>query len=94
MELEALAVVWAIGQYRAYLYGHNVTVIDCSAIRAVLGATDLSGRHEHWCAKVYDNGTIDIVYRCGKENINSDALSRIPLLCPEQAIPLQGQPFC
>ena len=81
----------AIGQYRAYLqlYGHNMTVyIDFSAIKAVLGATDLSQRHEHWLR------TIDIVYRCGKKNSNTDALSRIPLLCPEQAIPLQGQPFC
>ena len=35
-ELETLAVVWAIQYFRAYLYGHNVTVIsDHSAVRAV-----------------------------------------------------------
>ena len=45
-ELETLAVVWAIGHYRAYLYGHNVTVYtDHSAVKAVLGATNLSGKH-------------------------------------------------
>ena len=32
-ELETLAVVWAVQHFRAYLYGHNVTVItDHSAI--------------------------------------------------------------
>ena len=96
-ELETLAVVWAIGHYRAYLYGHNVTVYtDHSAVKAVLGATNLSGKHARWWTKVYGNGlrAIDIVYRSGKENSNADALSRTPLLSPSQADPQHGEPFC
>ena len=36
-ELETLAVVWAVQHFRAYLFGHNVTVItDHSNVKAVL----------------------------------------------------------
>ena len=39
-ELETLAVVWAIQHYRAYLYGHEVTVVtDHSAVKAILKNT-------------------------------------------------------
>ena len=49
MELETLAVVWAVSHYRAYLYRHNVTgYTDHSAVKAVLGATDLSRKHVRW----------------------------------------------
>ena len=97
MELETLAVVWAVSHYRAYLYSHNVTVYtEHSAVKAVLGATDLRGKYVRWWTKVYANGvrTIEIVYCSGEENSNADALSRIPLSCPEQAIPQEGEPVC
>ena len=38
-ELETLAVVWAIQHYRAYLYGHEVTVV------AILEIPSPSGKH-------------------------------------------------
>ena len=45
-ELETLVVVWAVRHYKAYLYGHNVTLYtDHSAVKAVLGVTDLSRKH-------------------------------------------------
>ena len=42
-ELETLAVVWAIQNYHAYLYGHEVTVVtDHSAVKvAPLGCSDV-----------------------------------------------------
>ena len=45
-EMETLAVVWGIQHFRAYLYGHGVTVItDHSAVRAVLETPNPSGKH-------------------------------------------------
>ena len=89
-ELETLAVVWAISHYRAYLYGHDVKVYtDHSAVKAVLGATNLSGKHARWWTKVYANGvqSLEIVYRSSKENNNADALSRMPLTSPKEEEP-------
>ena len=55
--LETLAVVWAITHFRYYLYGHNVTVItDHAAVKAVLGAPNLTGQHARWWSKVYGSG--------------------------------------
>ena len=63
---ETLAVVWVIPHFRYYLYGHNVTVItDHAAVKAVLGAPNLTGQHARWWSKVYSSGIklIDIVHR-------------------------------
>ena len=81
MELETLAVVWAVSHFHAYLYGHNVHVLtDHSAVRAVLETPNLTGKHTRWWSKVFGSGikNITIKYRSGKENSNSDALSRCP----------------
>lgn len=56
-DLETLAVVWAMRQYRAYLYGHKVTVItDHSAVKTVLGAPSSNGKHARWWLKVFGSG--------------------------------------
>ena len=45
-ELETLAVVWAIQHYRAYLCGHEVTVVtDHSAVKAILETPSPSGKY-------------------------------------------------
>ena len=75
--LETLAVVWAITHFRYYLYGHNVTVItDHAAVKAVLGAPNLTGQHAGWWSKVYGSGIrlLDIVHRAGKDSQHADAL--------------------
>ncbi len=80
-ELETLAVVWSVSHFKAYLYGHEVTVYsDHSAVKAVLETPNPSGKHARWWMKVFGSGikTINIVYRAGKENANADALSRNP----------------
>ena len=80
-ELETLAVVWAMSHYRAYLYGHRVKVFtDHSAVKAVLGTPNTSGKHARWWTKVFASGAqeVEILYRAGKENTNADALSRQP----------------
>jgi len=56
-DLETLAVVWAVTHFRYYLYGHNVTIVtDHAAIKAILGAPNLTGRHARWWSKVYGSG--------------------------------------
>ena len=84
-DLETLAVVWDMHHFRAYLYGHKVTVVtDLSAVKAVLGALNSSGKHARWWLKVFSSGVKDvqIVYRPGRENDRADALFRNPVTTP------------
>ena len=78
-ELETLGVVWAIHHFRAYLYGHNVTVFtDHSAVKAILDKPNSSPKHARWWLKVFGSGVshLKIVHRPGRENAGADALSR------------------
>ena len=81
-DLETLAVVWAITHFRYHLYGHDVTIItDHAAVKAILGAPNLTGQHARWWTKVYGSGIkkVEIVHRSGKKNQHADALSRQPV---------------
>ena len=56
-DLETLAVVWAVTHFRYYLYGHNVNIFtDHAAVKAILGAPILTGKHARWWSKLYGNG--------------------------------------
>ena len=56
-ELETLAVVWAVQHFRAYLYGHNVTVItDHSAVKSILDKPSSNGKHARWWLKIFGSG--------------------------------------
>ena len=54
---------------------------DHTAVKAVLEASNPTGKHARWWSKVYGRGIqeVKIVYRAGKENKNADALSRTPV---------------
>ena len=81
MELETLAVVWAVTHFHHYLYGHRVTVYtDHSAVKAVLEMPNPSGKHARWWTRVYGSGVkeVQVVYCAGKENTAADTLSRSP----------------
>jgi hypothetical protein len=61
----------SIQHFRAYLYGHEVTVItDHSALRVVLETPNPNGEHARWWLKVFGCRVcrVDIVYRPGTEN--------------------------
>ena len=89
-ELETLAVAWAITHFHYYLYGHRVTVYtDHAAVKAVLETPNPTGKHASWWTRVYGRGVkeVQIIYRRGRENISTDALSRNPQAPPpEQGI--------
>ena len=89
-ELETLAVVWAVTHFCPYLYGQTVTALtDHSAVKAVLGTANPSGKHARWWTKVYGAGVreVNIVYRAGKLNQSADALSWSPAVdvVPEES---------
>ena len=95
-DLETLAVVWAVTHFRYYLYGHKVTIItDHAAVKAILGAPNLTGKHARWWTKVYGSGIkqIDIIHRSGKNNLHVDCLSRQPVMPapPEEDINVEVQ---
>ena len=82
-DLETLAVVWAVTHFRYYLYGHCVTIItDHAAVKAILGAPNLTGRLARWWSKLYGSGIkhTDIVHRSGRKNLHADCLSRQPVM--------------
>lgn len=82
-DLETLAIVWALSHFRAYLYGHVVTVYtDHLAAKSVLQSPSLNGKHARWWTKVHSSGIkkVSIVYRPGRENAKADSLSRNPAL--------------
>ena len=91
-DLETLTVVWALSHFHHYVYGHKVTVItDHTAIKAILDASNPSGRHARWWTRVFGQGIkeVSIVHRAGKENAAADALSRSP--CGDSSVEGIGQ---
>ena len=82
-DLETLAVVWGVTHFRYYLYGHQVTIYtDHTAVKAVLGTPNLTGKHARWWSKIHGCGIgeVNIVHRAGRENQHADALSHQPVV--------------
>lgn len=78
-ELETLAVVRAVENFRHYLYGQHFTVFtDCNSVKASKAKVDLSPRVHRWWAYLqsYD---FNIVYKEGRCMEHADYLSRNPL---------------
>lgn len=86
-ELETLAIVNAIKQFKHYLQGRKFTVVtDCNAVKASKSKKDLTPRvHRWWC--FLQSFDFDIEYRPGKRMEHVDFLSRNPLpLVTEQKV--------
>jgi len=76
-EIELLAIVWTVKQFRPYIYGHKFTVItDHKPLSWLFGVKDPGARLTRWRLQLeeYD---YNIIYKPGTQNTNSDALSRI-----------------
>ena len=76
-ELEALAVVVAVGHFEAYLITHPFTVVtDHKALTFLNTAQHRNGRLARWAMKLQPF-TFNIRYRPGPQNVNADVLSRL-----------------
>ena len=76
-EKEALAVVWATGLFKSYIYGHHFKVFtDHKALEFMDNIKNLEGRLGCWSLTLSELD-MEIVARPGKLNQCADALSRI-----------------
>ncbi|KAL4136459.1 hypothetical protein QTP88_008007 [Uroleucon formosanum] len=76
-EKELLAIVWAVKQFRPYLYGRKFTVVtDHKPLTWLFGVKDPGARLVRWRLQL-EEFDYDVIYKPGTQNTNSDALSRI-----------------
>lgn len=83
-ELETLAVVCALKKFRVYLLGKEFKIVtDCSALRSTFQKRDLIPRVARWWLALQEfDCTIE--YRQGTKMAHADALSRNPVVDPEE----------
>ena len=78
-ELEALAAVWALKKFRAYLLGHKTILFtDHAALKSLLDMKNPSGKLGRWGMAIQEISP-EIHYRAGRVNGNAAALSRSPM---------------
>ena len=76
-EKECLAVVWAIGLFRPYLYGRKfVAITDHASLKWLCNMKEPGGKLARWGIKLQHHD-MEIQDRPGKSNQNADALSRM-----------------
>ena len=91
-ELEALAVVVAVGHFEAYLITHPFTIVtDHRALTFLNSAQHRNGRLARWAIKLQPF-TFSIRYRPGSQHINADVLSRMFTDDPQEILPPSGMP--
>ena len=76
---ELSAAVWAIRYFRHYLHGIEFTLVtDHQPLKWLLTTTDLVGKPARWMLMVMEF-SFTVVHRPGKDHINADVLSRMPI---------------
>ncbi|KAL4089039.1 hypothetical protein QTP88_024117 [Uroleucon formosanum] len=76
-EKELLAIVWAVKQFRPYLFGRRFTVVtDYKPMTWLFNVKDPGARLVRWRLQLEEHD-YEISYKPGRSNSNADALSRI-----------------
>lgn len=82
-ELETMAVVLSLKKFRVYVIGLEFTVVtDCNALRSTLTKRDLVPKIARWWLMLQEYN-FSIEYRPGRNMQHVDALSRNPVLAPD-----------
>lgn len=83
-EKELLAIIWAVKQFRQYVYGQNFNIVtDHKPLSWLFGVKDPGARLTRWRLQLKEYN-YNIIYKPGTQNTNSDALSRIGITCVAQ----------
>ncbi len=76
-EIECLAIVWAVEQFRPYLYGRKFTIeCDHNPLVYIDNAKNKTSRVSRWRLSLAEF-QYTVVYKKGSLNVKADALSRI-----------------
>ncbi|KHJ98185.1 integrase core domain protein, partial [Oesophagostomum dentatum] len=79
IELEALAIVFGLTYFRPYVFGAKIKIItDHAPLCSLFHRSDLTGRLAKYQLAIMSYDAV-IVYRPGRKNTVSDALSRYPV---------------
>ena len=92
---ELLALIASLRQWRHYLYGTEMTITLCTDHRTLTSIPtqkDVHGRLARWM-ETLSEFNVKIVYIEGATNVVADALSRSPLVTPDDLISLNRLDF-
>ena len=76
---ECLAVVWATGHFRQYLFGNSFHLVsDHEPFKWIMTTEKLTGKLARWSLLLHEYD-FTVEHRKGVDNTNADCLSRYPL---------------